>query len=125
MGLLYTNNECSPVTNNTLRINAVSGTLTKTYRDSFFTRISEGSTAEHFYFRGEKPSRIVSARAKYGNSQRDYEEEYNNGYYVLEEIVVLQVMLCGDKTYLIEAIDKSAYEAMFNTPIKNEREEKR
>ena len=38
MGLLYSNYECNPVTNNTLKINACSGGIYKTYKESWFTR---------------------------------------------------------------------------------------
>lgn len=110
MGLLYSHYEANPVTNNSLKINAVSGTLTKTYKDSYFVRFQEGSIMEHFYFREEKPSRIISKSSHYNYGY----ENYNDYYYKLKEIVVLQVMLCADDNYLLEAINKEDYDAMFN-----------
>ena len=69
MGLLYSNYEANPTTNNNLHINAVLGTLTKTYKDSYFARFQKGSDCEHFYFKESCPSRIVD---------KDY--LYNDGY---------------------------------------------
>lgn len=114
MGLLYSNYEANPVTNNSLNINAVSGTLTKTYKDSYFTRFSKDSICEHFYFREKKPSRIIDKG--YFNSGYRYNseyEEYNDMYYKLKEIVILQVMLCSNDDFLVEAIDKENYEKIF------------
>lgn len=109
MGLLYSHYEANPVTNNNLKINAVNGTLTKTYKDSYFTRFSKDSICEHFYFREKKPSRIIDSGYHYNSEY----EEYNDMYYKLKEIVILQVMLCSDDDFLVEAIDKENYEKIF------------
>ena len=109
MGLLYSNYEANPITNNSLNINAVSGTLTKTYRDSFFKRFHKNSVSEHFYFRENCPSRVIDQSYYYNVGY----EEYGNYYYKLKEIVVLQVMLCSDDDFLVEAIDKEDYDKMF------------
>lgn len=113
MGLLYSNYECNPVTNNSLKINAVSGTLTKTYKKSFFVRFTKNSTMENFYFRENKPSRIIKSSSSSFHIKGDNEEYYNGSYYELKEIVVLQIMLCSDDNYLVEAIDKEDYDEMF------------
>lgn len=110
MGLLYTNNECNPVTNNNLKVNAVSGTLTKSNRYTFFVKIEKDSVMEYFYFREEKPSRIIEQSSYH---YPDY-ERYNRVYYKLKEIVILQVMLMADSNYLVEAIDKEDYEKLFD-----------
>lgn len=114
MGLLYSNYEANPVTNNTL--NAVSGTLTKTYRDSYFTRIKMQSVNEHFYFRESKPSRVIDKNYSYITNY----EECDGRYYKLKEIVVLQVMLCSDENFLVEAIDKEDYDRMFANVVSKE-----
>ena len=114
MGLLYSNYECNSVTNNSLKINAVSGTLTKTYKDSYFVRFAKDSSMEDFYFRENKPSRILTRDYHYFNN---YDEKYNGYYYTLKEIVVLQVMLCSDNNYLVEAIDKEDYDKMFENKV--------
>ena len=114
MGLLcdyYNRFEANPITNNNFKINAVSGTLQKTFRKSYYIRFEKGSPMEHFYFREMKPSRIVE---KKGYRYDNFDEEYNGFYYNLEEIIVLQVMLCADNQYLVEAIDKKDYDEIFN-----------
>lgn len=113
MGLLYNHYEANPVTNNSLKINAVSGTLTKTYKDSYFIRFQKGSPMEHFYFREDRPSRIINKRGTYQNIKREDEERYDGNFYTLKEIIVLQVMLMNEDNYLVEAIDKENYEKMF------------
>lgn len=93
MGLLYSHYESNPKTN--LNINAVSGTLTKTFKDSYFVRFEKGSKMEERCFNDKYCYR--------------YSEFLNKKI----EIVVLQVMLCGEDSYLVEAIDKEIYEKMF------------
>lgn len=89
MGLLYSHYEANPTSN--IKVNAVSGTLIKTFRKSFFKRFHMNSQMADQVFNKEKPY--------LGNS-------YN-------EIVVLQVMLCGDKEFLAELIYKKDYDEMF------------
>lgn len=117
MGLLYSNYDCNPVTNNSLKINAVSGTLTKTYKDSYFSRFEKDSSTEYFYFRESKPSRIVHCRWATGSYKAEGEEKYNDKFFSLKEIVVLQIMLCSDNNYLVEAIDKEDYDKMFENKV--------
>lgn len=114
MGLLnnYYNYESNPVTNNSLKINAVSGTLTKTYKDSYFVRFEKESPMEHFYFRENKPSKVIKRNNVWFG---EHDEKYNGNYYQLKEIVVLQIMLCADNNYLVEAIDKENYDKMFES----------
>ena len=121
MGLLYSNYECNPVTHNSLKINAVSGTLTKTYKDSYFKRFEKDSACEHFYFRENKPSRIIKSDSNYFSN---CDECYNDRYFKLKEIVVLQVMLCSDNNYLVEAIDKKDYDELFCEEIIGGKDEK-
>ena len=103
MGLLYDNYECNPVTNNTTKINAVSGTLTKTYKDSYFVKFDKGSSMEDTYF-DEKPFRVG-------------ENNYYGGRTLETPIIILQVMLCGNDSYLVEAIDKDKYEKIFKEKV--------
>lgn len=111
MGLLYSHYEANPITNNNFKINAVSGTLQKTFRKSYYVRFEKGSPMEHFYFRETEPSRIVK---KSCNWFEECDEPFDKYYCKLEEIVVLQVMLCADNQYLVEAIDKKDYDEIFN-----------
>ena len=85
MGLLVSHYEANPT------INATSGTLQKTLRKSFFKRFHLNSTMADYVFNTK--------------SSLNY-----NG----KEIIVLQVMLCGDNQFLMEAIYKDDYDDMFN-----------
>lgn len=87
MGLLYSHYEANPTTN----INAVSGTLIKTFRKSFFKRFHMKSSMADYVFDEKTPS-----LGKYS-----------------EEIVILQIMLCGDNEFLAELIYKEDYDEMF------------
>lgn len=113
MGLFYDNyqNTYNPVTNNKLNINAISGTLVKTYKDSFIVRFEKDSPMEHFYLDDIQPRKIIEKYASYD----DYDEKYKGVYYKLQDVVVLQVMLMSDNNYLVEAIDKDKFDAMFET----------
>lgn len=117
MGLLYDNYQTTynPTTtnNNKLNINAISGTLVKTYKDSFIVRFEKGSAMEHFYLDDIRPRKIIK-ECTY--TETEYDEEYEvycSMYYILKDIVVLQVMLMSDNNYLVEAIDKDKFDKMF------------
>lgn len=88
MGLLYSNFEYNQ------RISAVSGTLTKTYKDSYFVRFKKGSKMEREYLNDNYCFR-------------------HSGYGSKTEIVVLQVMLMSEDDYVVEAIDKDKYNKLF------------
>ena len=120
MGLLYSHYEANPITNNNLKINAVSGTLCKTFRKSYFVRFQEGSAMEHFYFDEDTPARIIEKDYHYLSSKDDkyIYSSYKDYYYKLKPVVVLQVMLCAENNFLIEAIDKEDYDELFNTQEK-------
>lgn len=96
MSLLYSNYECNPI-NNT-NINAVSGTLTKTYNDSYFVTAEFDSYLAKGLFDKEKPN-------------LGYSKGY--GYERGQEVIILQIMLCSDKRILVEVINKEDYDKMF------------
>lgn len=99
MGLLYSNYIANPTTD--IKVNAVNGTLTKTLKKSFFKRFHMKSNMADYIFATENPS-LEDKR-----------------YYNTKEIVVLQIMLCGDGEMLAEIIYKDDYEEIF----KNNEEE--
>lgn len=96
MGLLYSNYECNPTSNT--NINAVSGTLIKTYKDSYFLTTEFDSYLAKGLFDKEKPN--LGYCRGYG---------YERG----REVIILQIMLCGNKKILIEVINKEDYDKMF------------
>lgn len=103
MGLLVSNYSANPVTNNSVQINAVSGTLAKTFRDSFFVRFHMKSELAESYL-GVESYRLVAV-SKYNNEK--------------VPTVVLQTMLCEDNQFLCEIIDKEKYDLMFTGEVKN------
>ena len=109
MGLLVSSYQANPITNNSLSINSVSGSLQKTFRKSYFYQCQLGSKQEDIIFDKENPRLGI----KYSNYYDKWEKE--------KEIVVLQVMLCGDKRILLELIDKDDYDKMFDLEIEKER----
>ena len=66
---------------------------------------------EHFYLDDIQPTKIIEEHASF----TDYNAEYKGIRYKLQDIVVLQVMLMSDNNYLVEAIDKDKFDAMFET----------
>ena len=114
MCLLYSHYEANPITNNDFKINAVSGTLQKTFRDSYFIRFEQGSPMEHFYFRDRKHSCKIIDKSYNKPYNDEGWQEYKDYWYKLKEVVVLQIMLCSENNYLVEAIDKEDYDKIFN-----------
>ena len=80
----YTSNPTASI-----KVNSVSGTLAKTLKDSFFVR---------FHMNSHYAEKIFN----------DFYPNINN-----TPIVVLQVMICGDKEFLAEVITKENYEKVF------------
>lgn len=70
-----------------INFNAVSGTLLKSCSESKITRFHMKSKRADCFFNLDKPKN----RANYNSSK---------------EIVVLQVMLCGDQELLVEYVEK-------------------
>lgn len=95
MGLLYSHYEANPTT----KVNAVSGTLVKTFRKSFFKRFHMNSRMADCIFDEDEPS-LHGA-----------------------EIVVLQIMLCGNNELLAEIIYKEDYDELFNVEVENDLKE--
>lgn len=75
-----------------IKVNAVSGTIVKNYRKSFFIRFSIGSTYEEKLFSSEPKA-------------------YNGRWY--EPAVVIQSMLIGEKLMVAEVMWKADFDALF------------
>lgn len=103
MGLLYSHYEANPITNN--NINAVSGTLVKTFKKSYFVTCTFNSYLAKGLFDKEEP-----------NLGKEGYYEYVKG----QKIVILQTMLCGENRILVEVINKEDYDELFNLESKGE-----
>lgn len=79
MGLLYSNYE----TNNTLKINACSGGIYKTYKESWFKRFHLESSLAKALFRSD------------------------------ESTIILQMVICGENEVMAELIRKEDFDKYF------------
>ena len=98
MGLLYSNYECNPVTNNTLKINACSGGIYKTYKESWFTK---------FHLESDLAETLLKPYDNEIKTSRDTSETGYFGYYTEEHkepVIILQMIICGDMEVLAEII---------------------
>ena len=94
-------NNCNIDNSQSIKINAVSGTILKNYKDSFIIR---------FHMKSELAKCVLS------NDQDAYLKR--DGRKCL--IVVLQVMLCGDQELLAEIMWKNDFDKLFQNQIKEE-----
>ena len=119
MGLYYDNYSCDANTtnniNSSLKINAVSGKLTKTYPKSYFAKFEAGSVEEHFYFRTHKPSKIIGTAIYISGEEPEEYERYDRVCYKTKEIVIIQIMPIGNDWHIIELMDKEDFDKMFET----------
>lgn len=79
-------------------VNAVSGNITKTYRNSFFRRFNLQSDLARTLLSNNQ---TLSCRKKGDYSDKAYEVE------------VIQMIVCGDMEVIAEVMFKEDYEEMF------------
>lgn len=88
---------------NTLKINACSGGIYKTYRESWFERVNLNSISADKLFRKEKNF--------YSASKNNYYE--SKDYCDCKEVVVLQMIICGDMEVIAEIITREDFDKYF------------
>lgn len=81
MGLLYSNYEANPTTNNDVNISGGVGIMRKTFRDSYFE--------------------VFNVWSPYGKDVLDKDNDDN---------IILQVMILNKETVIAEMISKSDYD---------------
>ena len=109
MGLLYTN--YNSTNNNTLKINACSGGIYKTYKESWFLRFNLKSNLADILFRKEG--------IYYSSIEDRYDiRKYNRNE--PKEVLLLQMIICGDMEVIAEVILKEDFENNLKIPIKKE-----
>lgn len=100
-------NTYNNATNNTLKINAVSGGIYKTYKESWFKQFHLKSTIADVLL------------------DRDYDYYHNkeiaNKY---GDVIVLQMVICGDMEIMAELIKKKDFDKYFIDESIGEMEEK-
>ena len=92
MGLLYSHYEANPITNNNLKINAVSGTLCKTFRKSYFVRFQQGRRPRIFYPRKFHFRKRAYFKAVFMCNLPDYERQKKQGLYHGRERVCIPTL---------------------------------
>lgn len=96
-----------------LKINACSGGIYKTYKESWFISFSLNSNLSNKILRKEG----CYYRPGYGYSTYEYDlvDRGNSGLDKVKEIEVLQMVICGEKEVLAEIIYKEDFEKYFET----------
>lgn len=94
-----------------LKINACSGGIYKTYKESWFINFHLGSTLSNKILRKEG----CYYRPGYGYSTDKYDlvESCNKGLEKVKEVEILQMIICGDKEVIAEVIFKEDFEKYF------------
>lgn len=94
-----------------LKINARSGGIYKTYKESWFINFSLNSTLANKILRKEG----CYYRPGYGYSTDKYDlvESCNKGLEKVKEVEILQMIICGDKEVIAEVIFKEDFEKYF------------
>ena len=94
-----------------LKINACSGGIYKTYKESWFINFSLNSTLANKILRKEG----CYYRPGYGYSTSEYDlvDRGNKGLEKVKEVEILQMIICGDKEVIAEVILKEDFEKYF------------
>ena len=97
--------------NTNLKINACSGGIYKTYKESWFINFSLNSNMANKILRKEG----CYYRPGYGYSTSKYDlvDRGNNGLEKVKEVEILQMIICGEKEVLAEVIYKEDFKKYF------------
>lgn len=107
-------------TTNTLKINACSGGIYKTYNESWFEKFHLNSILAKEIFR--KEGCFYNKRSnKYGTNKWDIKDSGYSDEDNIKEIVVLQMIICGDMEVIAEIICKNDFDK-YNEPFIEEGE---
>ena len=100
-----------------VKINAVSGAILKNHPKSWF---------ERFHLKSERADNLLTEGGHKAKKTFSKESEYRRGqYYTTHEndpdndIIVLQMMICGDMEVLAECVHRCDYEIEFKTKEAN------
>ena len=92
-------------------INAVTGNITKTYRESFFKRFNLNDDLADALFNEREKERYISVRDENGK-----DHDYINNDLVMvskKEVIIVQMVVVGDMEVLAELIYKEDYDKVF------------
>jgi hypothetical protein len=98
---------------NTLKINACSGGIYKTYKESWFKR---------FHLKSELANELFTNYAYQNVETGEYysdrwgDNDYNRPQKNREQIIILQMIICGDMEVIAELIKKADFDRYFDIP---------
>ena len=96
-----------------LKINACSGGIYKTYKESWFKRFHLTSNLAKTLFR--KENCFYNSRTDdYSVNKYDLKNSYYDDEENIEEVVILQMIICGDMEVIAEIIYKEDFERELN-----------
>ena len=97
---------------NSLNINAVSGMLVKNHPKSFIAQCQFGSEIAKNLFNKTNPQWGIYKGYHYEKDEYDYRKSNRIDDYEYHDVVVLQVLLCGDNRVMCEVVYKEDWEAV-------------
>lgn len=102
-----------------VKINACSGGIYKTYPESWFKQFHVNSALAEILFRKEECFYNKSSN-KYSSDKYSLEPHYysGSGDEDICEVVILQMIICGDEKVLAEIITKNDFEKNLKSEIK-------
>lgn len=97
-----------------VKINACSGGIYRTYKESWFVYFKlDGPLANKIL---KKDGCYYRAYKGYSCNKYDLVDTYNEGIDEIKEIIVLQMILSGDNSVIAELICKDDFNRYFDTP---------
>jgi len=94
--MFNTNNTYSKsISNNNLNINAINGTILKNYKDSFFLR---------FHLKSKVGETLLNKKPTLKQESYPYKDI---------DVVVIQMMMCGDMDVIAELILKEDFDKLY------------
>lgn len=110
---MFNTYNCEPKVTTNNKINACSGGIYKTYKESWF---------KMFHLRSEIGYAVLSNQSFFHEKSRAYTEEYiyqkkcgaDKEYG--KQVVVIQMIICGEMEVIAEIMYKEDYDKYFETP---------
>ena len=95
--------------NNTLKINACSGGIYKTYKESWFCKFHLNSQLANELFNHNSYTKVTT-----GEFYTKFESiDYNSPKHETVEVIILQMIICGDMEVIAELIKKEDFDKYF------------
>lgn len=100
---------------NTLKINACSGGIYKTYKESWFQRFNLKSDFANELFNNFAISDVRTGEfySDWHSFSDTYEINYKKPKHKKEEVIILQMVICGDMEVIAELIKKEDFDKYF------------